>query len=719
MSGRRRLLVGAGFLLLGLLWLSPLARDPTGVPYQPGAQFTDLLIAHLPNAYLIQRGLALWQQVPLWNPLILSGQPLAADPLASLWYPPNWPTAIWPSPLTFNLLLWLHLVWGGVGAYRLARGEGLGRAAAFLAGAVFSGSPKLVAHVALGHVTLVYAVSWTPWVVAAWGRLGEGAAGEGDWLSRRVFAAGLTLGALFLADPRWAVPAGILAVAYSLRQAAHSHNMRTWMSPRLAARWAAVIAVAGAIAAGAAAALWLPLEEFARLSTRADLGAAQRTAMALPVGRLLGIVIPDLGGWGEWQTYMGLLPLMLATLGLMQAKRRSWFWLAAGVLALLLATARPAWFYDAVSSVIPGMRLLRVPARMVFIAGLAVAMLAARGLERLSDIWRGVTTAARSRMVLFGVALAISGLGFCLSIVAGASNAGVARAGLLVGALALGGFVVLAYGLAGKGPAAFVLGTILALVVFDLAFVDATLLTVKGVRPAMQERARLGEAMQAAGRVRIFSPSYAVPQHVAARFGLELADGVNPLQLSAYREYMSGAVGFDGEEYSVTLPPFPTGDPRAPWRTHLDLEALGVLNVGWILSDFPLHAAGLQLERTTEGVLLYRNPQVRPRVWVEHGDGQGYAPEAASLLEWTPNAIRVRAKGPGLLVLSEVEYPGWQAEVDGQRTPIEPVHGLLRGVRLGTGEHEVRFIFRPWRVFVGLGISLMTLALAVIGSRWL
>jgi uncharacterized membrane protein YfhO len=92
---------------------------------------------------------------------------------------------------------------------------------------------------------------------------------------------------------------------------------------------------------------------------------------------------------------------------------------------------------------------------------------------------------------------------------------------------------------------------------------------------------------------------------------------------------------------------------------------------------------------------------------VESGGGQWRPPES---IDRQPNRIVVLAEGPGRLVLSEIAYPGWTASVDGRRSSSETVDGLLRGVELAAGRHEVRFEFRPSSVYVGLSLTLVSLA---------
>ena len=154
-------------LLISALWLVPFISELDGFAFWRGAQYSDLLISHWPNAVFFRQSLIKWGQIPLWNPLILSGAPFAADPLSGMWYPPNWLALVIPASLAFNLLFWLHLAWTGWGTWRFVRAEGVGWVGGVIAALAFSGTPKLMTHIGIGHVSLVSAVSWTPWVLLA------------------------------------------------------------------------------------------------------------------------------------------------------------------------------------------------------------------------------------------------------------------------------------------------------------------------------------------------------------------------------------------------------------------------------------------------------------------------------------------------------------------------------------------------------------------------
>jgi uncharacterized membrane protein YfhO len=91
----------------------------------------------------------------------------------------------------------------------------------------------------------------------------------------------------------------------------------------------------------------------------------------------------------------------------------------------------------------------------------------------------------------------------------------------------------------------------------------------------------------------------------------------------------------------------------------------------------------------------------------------------AQVAAFTPNEIRIEvdAVADGLLVLSEVYYPGWRASVDGAAAHLTQTDGLLRGVPVPQGHHIVRVWYAPASVRLGLVISALGLVVSLGG--WL
>ncbi|MGH2606493.1 MAG: hypothetical protein ACRDG5_07855, partial [Anaerolineales bacterium] len=636
-----------------------------------------------------------------------------------IWYPPNWLAALLPIGLGFNLIFWLHLAWAGLGAWRLARSLGSGEAGAWIAGIAFSGSPKLLAHLGLGHLGLVCGMSWAPWALVA----ARSAILESPPRFRQAYPAymrlGATFGLAFLADPRAAFVIGLITAAY----VGYLTLLRgTNLDPRSAGpdKWQVGLGAAAAAATGAGlgAALWFPLSEYVAQSTRAGLSDSAASALALPSGDLLQLLIPAAPVSGEWVTYVGISCLMLAILAVVLRVPDRWFWAGIALAGWILSLGPLTPTYPILAKLVPGMALVRVPPRMLFLAALGTAVLAGLSADRLLEGALSAYDQRRMRRVAVAVAMIVIGINLGLSRIAGGSTA-LPQAGLWFAA-ALAGLVWGGAELSLRRRAnhrALAAGWA-ALLIVDLAAFSTPRLTVNPAGSMMEGSALAAFLAPRAEGSRVLSLSYSIPQATAVQFGLRLADGVHPLPLHRYWDRMAVVLGFDYREYSVTLPPYPGGDPQAAWSPRLAAEELGVLNVGWVVSAFPLSPSDLRLEQMIDGQWLYSNPRLQPRAWVQRD--LAWAGEVAGSAEVEalgPNAFEVEANGPGYLILAEPVYPGWRAWVDGEPAPIEAVGDLWRAVELPAGPHRVRIEFAPARVSLGAAISLLTLAAVAFAGR--
>ncbi len=720
---RTSIALAASFLLLALLWLWPLTLAPTALPYRPGAEFSDLTISHWPNAQFIRRSLWEFGQVPLWNPDHLGGQPFAADPLSGMWYPPNWLLALpfLPLSLGFNLLLVAHLAWAGWGMFCFLRAMGMLAGPAFFGGLAFSGMPKLIAHIGAGHVSLVFAVCWTPWLLLAANRAHS---------FRRGALAGAILGLVFLTDPRWTPMAGVAVLA-------------TYLVERGA--WKPLAGMAG-FALAIAAVLALPLAEFFSFSTRADLSLAESAAFSLPPVYLFGLLVPDLGGFHEYMSYPAVPMLLFAIGGISQIWRsngpgapsltgqraRVALWAGLFLLSLLWALGPIGGLQPLLFDWLPGFSWLRIPARALFLTGLSLSVLSALGLERLL-----FTTTYLHRkwgeLFLAGLALFATLLVSGMALIIGMPPARLIGTAVMI---TLASAIIVLHSRLRLGSGTLV-ASACVLTLANLSWVNSTLVE------ARPESYALGDGVEAAkflarqpGTFRVYSPSYSLSQHAAVQYGLSQADGVNPLQLVEYVEAMDVASGVPREGYSVTLPSFATGNPRTGNRQYVpNAVALGLLNVGYMVSGFPIQAEGLIEEARFDETWLYRNEFFQPRAWGSSslttlplkgpGDTPGIAEWVAlnsseavelDILRWTPNRIELRVQGASYVVLTGVSYPGWEAHVGARAVPLAAPTRAQRVIQLAPSETEISLVFRPWSVYAGLGITLI--ALLTLGALW-
>jgi hypothetical protein len=706
---------------LPLLWLAPLLGGFGQIHTAPGAEFSDLSVAHLPNAEFLRQSLAQSGEIPMWNPNVLGGTPFAADPLSGIYYPPLWLALVLPAPLAFNILFFLHLALAGTGAYLLARGEGASASGALLAGIAFGGLPKFVAHTAAGHLTLVLAVSWTPWLLLA-ARKAARQASLRSWS-----LAGAMVGVVFLADPRWAIPSALAAVGYAFVSAGSNRAQGTDRERILA--WAKSLLLFGAFAAAVSAVLALPMAQFVSLSTRANLSGTEASTLSLPFLSLLGLALGGIGSSVEWVVYPGVVVLALALLSIFgsrlrlpedpkreesEARGAGIFWLVLFLLSVFLSLGSNIPGFSTAVGAIPGAGLLRVPPRWMFLAGLSLAMLAARGMTALES-----QTDQRGILKKTGFALASGGA--VLAVVA--AGMGLAPAlwqdGLIWGAAG----AILFAGFLPKRWAPRAGAALLCLAVLDLALADIRMIDIRPVEAAPAGVAAAVSFLEkSAAGYRVYSPSDSIPAADITAGGLRALDGVDPLILLATMKTVSAAAGVPAAGYSVTLPAFSTGHPAIDNRDAVpDARLLGLLNVRYIVSAFEIPNTQLNLRQRAGGIFLYENPLVFPRAWIaETLDGwdRPIPSREARVESESPNRMRLAAEGPGWLILSEAAYPAWRATVDGKPAELRMAGGWWRAVEIGPGVHEVQMSYDTSLSWIGLAVTIGAL-LALAGAwRW-
>jgi hypothetical protein len=107
---------------------------------------------------------------------------------------------------------------------------------------------------------------------------------------------------------------------------------------------------------------------------------------------------------------------------------------------------------------------------------------------------------------------------------------------------------------------------------------------------------------------------------------------------------------------------------------------------------------------------------VKSSYLLSHISGGEMSPNAvAKISSYEPNRLKIdtEAEHPSFLVLSEVNYPGWNAQVDGVDTPIYQTDYLLRGVALPAGKHTIVMEYKAPAFWKGVYVSGLTFFIVV------
>lgn len=103
--------------------------------------------------------------------------------------------------------------------------------------------------------------------------------------------------------------------------------------------------------------------------------------------------------------------------------------------------------------------------------------------------------------------------------------------------------------------------------------------------------------------------------------------------------------------------------------------------------------------------------------YMEEFEDRFLNPETAVIsdIDFTSNQIhaQIEAEEDTFVNFSQCYYPGWKAYVDGGETELYMVNGLIMGMEVPAGTHDIAFVYRPMSFYVGSAIS-GTLAAALI-----
>jgi hypothetical protein len=296
--------------------------------------FADILLAGL-NLYIrdIQRFYIPYRAIlarvlrsgefPFWNGFVSAGQPLAANPVYELFYPPQWLVAFGDLRTMVHLEVVLHYPIAAIGFYLLSRSLGCRRWIAWLAAFSFALSGLMLSFGSL--FPFLFAAAWLPWITY--------------FFRERHFAlAAIALGLLLLAaDVSMIVQAGALLMAYA---AYKKRDVK-----------AAVLVIAIASLIGTAAIV--PALDHQRDSGRAaDLGIANATAWSMTPLRPLELIWPTAFSSASeeahffWKQtiplfiniYAGVLAMIVAIAGFIRRIRGALFVAIVTVISYLTAT---------------------------------------------------------------------------------------------------------------------------------------------------------------------------------------------------------------------------------------------------------------------------------------------------------------------------------------------------------------------------------------------
>lgn len=595
-------------------------------------------------------------EYPLWDPYFRTGVPYAAEPRTHLLNPISTvPSLIWGVLNGSKVAIALSMVAAGLAMYYLAAVLGLSRPWRVWCGLLMAMSGALAGRVFVGHFTFITGLPYVPLVFA----LGLQA------LRRSGVAypmlAGLTSALLFLSGQYYytiyAIPGLFLTFVFILTR-------EGWANGRLTpTRGAAVVgrglAVVGWTIGFSAIRLLPQLESRGYFKgPRFDLSGAQTLFASAEnffisdTVYLNAHLLERAWNWWEYYYYVGIVPLVglaLVVAALQKPSHRFAIAWCAALFGLYLAwAAAPHTFFQWIYDAAPVLYRIRVPTRTLAFATPFLILLAAFGLQHLTD-WLAAQHRWRLSVDLRSV-----------------------RADLHIA-----------------------LGPILAVALIAVSFY--------GLRDVFDTNRSILH-----GGARFFDRTSTVQwlrERDPSVFYVSAADLYQSVPIEFYE---SGIKRLDAHwEYAYyapnpTLPSVPRSITVTPKYVIGDTgdsfpsaELIGTVD-GRSIYELPQSSYYASTLRSADP------PTDASYLWHEKTHEAGARVVSANVIEVKTNPP---ASDDRLLVL-ESFHPGWRLEIDGKRAGAPENYGGFLSTQALPGEHTYRFVFDPRSFRYGAAVTI-------------
>jgi hypothetical protein len=515
----------------------------------------------------------------------------------------------------------------------------------------------------------------------------------------------------------------------------------------MGAKAASIIAISVAVAM----IQLLPTLELSDLSQRAEITYEKATEGSLAWSQLTTLIFPKIFGtagadgyhyhgpgtyWYYWETciYLGTLPLILMVLSAVLIKRNKYvaFLWGLGLFSVLFALGNDFVLHKLFFDFVPGFSKFRNPARIGIFLSLAAALLSGFSIQHL--LYEELTNSDRSRMRK--ALLAIIGAGTVVWVLI-ASGAFAGLSGFMkdeqllvvvkkdshisLVIFLISGIVV--YTLFKRTTwTRWIAVALIAILFVDMSVFGAEQNNAK-LSPSdyFKRSDRLVQFLKHETTLELFRVKTRNPQGMIMDRNQGMIDrifmmeGYTPLALQrVYIPLASSEAALDllnikyttvtdEKSRNLTLVQRSTYFPRAFFLYEIDVvhsedELLAHLKS----SEFD-HSTTAVLEK--EPGFILEPPSTKPE-W------------SANIITYENNSIILNARTThdGLLVLSEIFYPGWRGYLDGTETEIYRTDYNLRSLFVPKGTHTIEVRFEPPSYERGALITLGALALCASGA---
>ena len=677
------------------------------------------------------------KNLPFWNPYSFSGQPLLANVQSSAFSILNILFFVFPFKIAWALYIILPPIISSIFMYLLLRELKLSKIASSFGAFILPFTGYFITWLEWGN--MIATAMWLPVLLLS---------------IKKTFSRITIKWFLFIVlVTSQVLLAGFWQTAFYVYLATFLYLLFTYLkekrlSPLL---WVIFALLIGILVASPQI---LPTLEFINYSSRdVDLGYFKgRQDWFLPYQNLIQLIAPDYFGnpstynyWGVWNylefsSFIGIIPLCLALFSLKNVNNESKYFIFLGTISLLLALKNPISQLPYTLD-LPLLSTMQ-PSRIIFLLVFSFAALSAFGLEKFIN--------AKPSKKLLILPLTI----LCLLITVlvltflfkdifpqlnGQNTQNIAMRNLVLPILtAISLIVIFIFKVLNLSPkiviAAIVLVTVFELFRFGYKFNSFS--KFSWIFPQTETISFL-QNQPRPFRVMILDRRI-FEGNTSSVYHLEQVGGYDPLFLKDYAKLVSS---WDSNRVSE-----PGSYNRIVFPKNYESQIADFLNIQFILSLDEINNQEFVKVFEEGKTKVYKNLNFIPRaIFVDEVIKVGGQDEALSLmlnksLNFAKQSVSTdfgfnnnnsnstvkferyddqsfslssSTEKQSPLVVSNIFYPGWEASIDGKKTPIYKVNFMFQSILVPQGSHKVEFKFRPRSFYNGVYLSVFGIILTL------
>jgi hypothetical protein len=450
--------------------------------------------------------------------------------------------------------------------------------------------------------------------------------------------------------------------------------------------------------------------------------------------------------WEFWEYcgYTGIASLVLILLAIRRllVDRMGLFFVLLILTALFLAFGKYNPVYPLIYH-LPGFNSFRIPAQILFLYVFSIAVLSGKALDvlRNSSMFANKTGYTVFTVLFLCLPLVIWSWAFPDSFCEFISKhiqsvkTGIKPVCLITSVISQAVFVSyciffavsVALYLQGKKSVSHGMfaGMIICLVIVDLASFSFPLIRTFDIRGLLKEGEALSLITENSRISRSAVNGRCFIENTGLWYGFQDIQGYNPLILRRYMEYINRSQGLPPDNKVVNLHYIAYfGNPLIRMLNLEYVVDCGTSSIRKIDPFIPRCYIVHKMETKSRDEILdfMMEQEFDPLKMVVFEDAdapRNFFPgkpvkegnETCKITRYENDDIRLvsNLETPGFLVMSEINYPGWQVYVDGERRRIFTGNYLFRTLPLERGHHEIRFVFSPLSFKIGAFISVAAL----------